>query len=173
MQPGLQTCHFPTAIGSPKHICVLWILWPAILKSVSKQFLRSPLLFTKIHSNLREAQNQQSWWKRKLYRSLTLPLLLSAIFVFATKDSMPGLFLCFCQCFQNCVPLLFFLCCHPRLLISHKRVFVQVVLWLEDNLFTAGCSAVIIWVSFGLFLIFLFLSLMTTYKQYQYNYMFR
>lgn len=58
-----------------------------------KRVLKKPTaVHTEVRSSPREAQNQQSWLKRQLYCSLTLSLLLSAIFLFATKDSMPGAF---------------------------------------------------------------------------------
>lgn len=162
MEPVLYACYFPTVFGNPKHIWI-WILWQTIWKIVSKHFfLRSPLLFALRSTAIWEKHRINKAGKRDSYNvffpfivqqfSCLLPKTVCLAFVYAFVSAFKILFLCF------------FLGCHPRHLISCKIVFLQVGLWFEDSLFTAGCSAVIIWVSYGLFLIFLFLSSMTTYK---------
>lgn len=57
-----------------------------------------------------------------------------------------------CRCLRNYIPSTFFLGCFPCHLIFCKTILAQVVLWLEDSLFTASFSAAIIWYLLGFFL---------------------
>lgn len=93
------------------------------VKCLKRVLKKSTAVHTEVRSSLREAQKQQSWLKRQLYCSLTLPLLLSAIFLFATKDSMPGFFFFFfmlLSVLSKSYSSTFFLDYHTTHLISCK-----------------------------------------------------